>query len=131
MYKSRIMVLLIIVLLLGSLPVQVAYGEEAAASNDPGAVLYVANNGSDSNPGTLEAPFLTLEKARDTVRQLKQAGGLPDGGITVYLRGGIYNRTESFLLEEQDSGTADKPVTYRAYPGESVRLDGGRQLAKD
>src|SRR5690606_24270471 len=26
------------------------------------------------------------------------------------------------------SGTADKPITYRAYPGESVRLNGGLQL---
>lgn len=76
------------------------------------------------------APFRTLEKARDTIRQLKQGTGLPDGGVTVYLRGGTYSRTASFLLEEQDSGTADKPVTYKAYPGESVRLSGGRQLEK-
>jgi len=33
--------------------------------------LYVATNGSDTNPGTLAEPFLTLEKARDAIRLAK------------------------------------------------------------
>ncbi|WP_438445432.1 Ig-like domain-containing protein [Gorillibacterium sp. sgz5001074] len=128
MWKRRIAVLWVIVLLLGVMPIQGAFAAEAA---DPGAVFVVSNNGSDSNPGTVEAPFQTLEKARDAIRQLKQGAGLPQGGVTVYLRGGTYNRSASFLLEEQDSGTADKPIHYRAFPGESVRLDGGLELAKN
>ncbi|WP_339311255.1 Ig-like domain-containing protein [Paenibacillus sp. FSL M7-0896] len=95
-----------------------------------GTAFYVANNGSDSNAGTLNAPFLTLEKARDTIRTLKAEEGLPEGGVTVYLREGRYERTSSFELREQDSGEAGKPVTYTAYPGESVTLSGSRQLAK-
>jgi uncharacterized protein YjdB len=123
-----VMVFLVLTLLLGSLPLN---GVQAEESPSPGVVFYVSNDGSDSNGGTIEAPFKSLEKARDAIRQLKQGSGLPDGGVTVYLRGGVYERTASFLLDAQDSGTADKPITYQAYPGESVRLDGGQRLAKN
>ncbi len=83
----------------------------------------VATDGDDANPGTIEKPFATLEKARDAVRQSKSEGA------TVILRGGKYFRTESFTLTEQDSGRPGKPIVYRAYPGEAVRIIGGRQLA--
>ncbi|MGI2293507.1 Ig-like domain-containing protein [Paenibacillus sp. GXUN7292] len=128
MRRKTMMFLWIIALIASCIPVTGVQAEEMQSS---GAVYFISENGSDSNPGTEEAPFLTLEKARDAIRQLKQGPGLPDGGVTVYLRDGIYNRTGTFLLEEQDSGTADKPITYRAYPGESVRLNGGLQLEKD
>ncbi|OKP97146.1 OmpL47-type beta-barrel domain-containing protein [Paenibacillus sp. P46E] len=127
MGRRTFIVLSIIALIVGCFPAAAIQAEESHSSE---AVYYVSENGSDSNPGTEGSPFLTLEKARDAIRQLKQGGGLPEGGVTVYLRGGIYNRTGSFLLEEQDSGTADKPVTYKAYPGESVRLSGGQELKK-
>ncbi|MCJ8014601.1 Ig-like domain-containing protein [Paenibacillus sp. KQZ6P-2] len=127
MKRRRIMVLLIIVLLLGCVPVPGVYAEE---TENPGTVFYVSIDGNDLNPGTEEAPFHTLEKARDTIRQMKLESRLPEGGVTVYLRSGTYNRSESFLLEEQDSGSADKRITYRAYPGESVRLNGGLELQK-
>lgn len=93
-------------------------------------VFYIATNGSDSNKGTIKAPFRTLEKARDAIRALKAQEGLPEGGVTVYLREGRYERTASFELGPQDSGQAGKPVTYTAYPGESVTLSGSEQLAK-
>lgn len=121
-------VLWIMVLMMASFP---AAGVQAEEPPSPGAVFYVSQNGSDSNSGSEASPFLTLEKARDAIRGLKQSpAGLPDGGVTVFLRGGVYNRIGSFLLEEQDSGTADKPITYRAYPGESVSLNGGQLLDK-
>jgi len=145
--KRKIMLLVwVIALILGGFPVggvqaEATVSTEATMSTEThslnegsgenaGMFLYVATDGSDSNPGTETAPFLTLEKARDAIRQLKQSSGLPDGGVTVYLRGGIYSRTGSFQLVQQDSGTADKPITYKAYPGESVRLSGGINLEK-
>jgi hypothetical protein len=88
---------------------------------------YVATDGNDVNAGTIEKPFATLEKARDTIRQTK-ARALAAGGITVYLRDGSYFRTQSFTLTEQDSGEQSKPIAYRAYPGEEVRLIGGRAV---
>ncbi|WP_059044538.1 Ig-like domain-containing protein [Paenibacillus rubinfantis] len=91
---------------------------------------YVATNGSDTNNGSKKAPFRTLEKARDAIRELKAAKGLPAGGVTVYLREGRYERSASFELREQDSGAAGKPITYAAYPGEKVVLSGSERLEK-
>ena len=92
-----------------------------------GAVeLYVATNGRDDQAGTKEEPLATLHAVRDAIRQLKQAQGLPDGGVTVWIRGGRYFLDETFLLEPQDSGAEGKPIIYAAYPGEKVILSGGR-----
>ncbi len=107
---------------------QVSAATDEAPGN--GAVLYVATNGSDANAGTIAAPFKTLEKARDAIRDMKENGGLPDGGVTVYLREGLYERTSSFELGADDSGEAGKTITYMAYPGETVRLSGGRDIPK-
>lgn len=52
-------------------------------------IIYVANTGNDENDGTIDSPLKTLEKARDKVREIISSGNYPDGGITVYLRGGI------------------------------------------
>jgi hypothetical protein len=96
---------------------------------DPNATAYyVSPNGADFNPGTLAAPFRSIDWARDTIGQVKQTFGLPPGGITVYLRGGRYFRTDTFTINAMNSGEADKPIVYRGYPGEEVRLIGGLEL---
>ncbi|NLO73519.1 MAG: right-handed parallel beta-helix repeat-containing protein [candidate division WS1 bacterium] len=92
------------------------------------AEVYVSSNGNDANPGTEARPLATLEGARDALRALKAQAGLPPGGVTVWLQGGIYHRTESFSLSEQDSGTAEAPIVYRACPGEEPRLVGGVEI---
>ncbi|MFI1092603.1 hypothetical protein [Streptomyces sp. NPDC020917] len=95
----------------------------------PGRTYYIATNGSDANPGTIGAPFKTLEHARDAIRALKARSGLPSGGVTVYLRGGRYTRTSTFALSAADKGTASAPITYSGYPGETVYLDGGKTIS--
>lgn len=95
-----------------------------------GIKFYIAVTGNDTNSGTIGAPFKTLERARDAIRSLKDSSGLPEGGVAVYLRGGTYQRTGSFKIEEQDSGTAGKPIVYQAYPGEAVSISGGIELDK-
>jgi len=85
---------------------------------------YVATNGSDSNAGSIGAPFLTLEGARNGIR----ANGLPAGGVTVYLRGGTYFRTNTFLLTNLDSGTMNSPVIYAGYPGETAVVSAGKPI---
>ncbi|MBE7042697.1 MAG: hypothetical protein E7399_04285 [Ruminococcaceae bacterium] len=90
--------------------------------------LYVSLDGNDENDGSIDAPFATLEKARDTIRQLKNEECIPDGGITVYVREGTYYPQASFKLTTEDSGTKEKPITYSAYPGEKVVISGGKTL---
>lgn len=97
-----------------------------------GLTLYVSYKGNDranglaAVPGKAGGPFRTLERARDEIRALKQAGKLPAGPITVELQPGIYERDEAFVLEEQDSGAADSPITYRGRAGGETRIVGGK-----
>lgn len=90
--------------------------------------LYVATNGSDASPGTKEKPFATVERARDAIRALRAAEQLPAQGITVWIRGGLYHFAASLTLTAQDSGTPTAPIVYRGYPGETVRLVGGKEV---
>ncbi len=90
-----------------------------------GEDFYVATDGDDENPGTIEEPFATLEQAQATLRGLSE---LPTGGVTVWLRQGVYKRTETFELINEDSGTSESPVVYSGYPGETVKLVGGSVL---
>jgi hypothetical protein len=91
----------------------------------PALAFFVAPAGSDKNPGTLKKPFATLERARDAVRARKTRGALPAGGATVYLRGGTYAVTNTFVLSELDSGSIGAPVVYRAWQDEKPVFDGG------
>lgn len=88
--------------------------------------LYVSPTGSDGGTGSIGSPFRTLEKARDTLRAMGRP--LPPGGATVFLRGGTHVRTASFTLTPADSGTAAAPVTYAAFPGETVVISGAKTL---
>jgi len=92
------------------------------------AEFWVAPNGLDADPGTQAKPFATLERARQAVRHLRKGGRLPRGGVTVFLRGGDYLRTNALELTAADSGTAGSPVTWSAWNDERVRLLGGRSL---
>lgn len=90
--------------------------------------FYVAPTGRDDHRGTRWSPFATLERARAAVRSLKANGGLPEGGVTVWIRAGEYPLGDGFALSAVDSGSQDCPVAYRAFRGEEVRLFGGRSL---
>lgn len=106
-------------------------GAAHAALSD--TTRYVAMNGNDSWSGKLSAPnstltdgpFLTLTKARDAVRTLKQTATTP---ITVYFRGGTYYQSSTVGFSSNDSGTAAVPITYASYPGEQAVISGGRRI---
>ncbi len=69
-------------------------------------VYYVSPDGSDHNPGTLDAPFQTL---RHAVSRL-------EAGKTLYIRAGTYAEALENTIPGGDSW--DRPVTIAAYPGE-------------
>jgi len=74
------------------------------------ATYYVAPTGDDANPGTIDRPWRTIQKAAATLT----------AGDTVYIRAGTYPER----VIPQHSGSAGQPITYAAYPGETVTLDG-------
>ena len=87
--------------------------------------FYVSGKGNDSNPGTKDKPFATLEAARDAVRKLPRP--LKEK-ITVWIRGGRYFLKDTFLLTPADSGSSQATVTYAARPGEKPVFSGGRVI---
>jgi parallel beta-helix repeat protein len=105
-------------------------------SNLPGPnwiQLYVATDGDDRWSGQYprasidhaDGPFATLERARRAIRELNQTKRV-DAGVVVFLRGGPYARTETFILGAADGGTPERPVVYRAQPGERPVLSGAK-----
>jgi hypothetical protein len=105
-----------------------------AQAQEERTMLYVSTQGNDAWSGRLaeaagtDGPFATLARARDAISELKAEGGLPPGGVTVVVRVGTYEQHQSLALGAEDSGTAEAPVTYRAAPGEEVRLTGGHTV---
>ncbi len=102
--------------------------QEASMPRKP-HTLHVAPDGSDANPGTATKPFATLERARDEVRALKKAGGVPKGGVAVEFATGTYERAKPFELSAEDSGSPNAPIVYRAPKGAEVRLSGGKRVS--
>jgi len=86
----------------------------------------VAVSGKDGNPGTAKAPFATLARAREAVRE-KIKEGLAKN-LVVEIRGGTYPVTETLTFGPDDSGTEKFSITYAATPGEKVVLSGGRKI---
>lgn len=90
-------------------------------------IFYVATDGNDANPGTQEAPFLTLQRAQAAVRSLPSSA-FSHQDVYVLLRGGIYRVQQTLELTPADSGREGHDVVYAAYPGETPVLNGAIQV---
>ncbi|MGJ7032449.1 right-handed parallel beta-helix repeat-containing protein [Niabella hirudinis] len=87
-------------------------------------VYYVSKKGKDSNPGTLQKPLETLQKARDLIRM--QRIGRAAVPVAVYIREGHYFMEQGFELDSSDSGVPEAPVVYSAYRNERVYITGAQ-----
>ena len=87
-------------------------------------VLYVATTGDDTASGTIDAPLATMEGARQKVLELKAQG--INVSEVIFRGGDYYQRMVRFT--EQDSGTEENPIVYRAYDGEEVNIKGSVPL---
>lgn len=94
----------------------------ATAQNE----VYVSVSGNDASSGTAQAPFATLQKARDVIRQFRKKGTTVAGKpLVVWIKGGNYHLPEGFELTAADAGTAEQPVSFRAFNNEKVKLFSG------
>jgi hypothetical protein len=82
---------------------------------------YVSTSGNDNNPGTIDQPFLTLEAARN------RCNTVTGTAATIYMRGGVYQRTQQFYLTPQYWNAA-KSLTISSYNNEAVTITGGKLL---
>jgi len=86
--------------------------------------IYVAPYGNDSDPGTIDQPLESIQKAQELVSP----------GDTVFIRGGTYQIREDQISRIvsnlfacisylDKSGTEDHTIKYWAYPGETPIFD--------
>ena len=102
------------------------------ADSDRNSEWFVSPTGNAHASGIQSDPFATLEQARDAIRlERKDHPDLVNKEVIVYLRQGIYPRSESFQLDEWDSGSEKHPITYRAWPGEKVALSGAVRISPE
>ncbi|MGG1941988.1 right-handed parallel beta-helix repeat-containing protein [Paenibacillus polymyxa] len=84
---------------------------QTPAASAAGTEYYVSTIGSDSNAGTSDAPWKTLQHAADTVSP----------GSKVYVRGGVYKEK----LKITRSGSASQgPIVFASYGNETAIVDG-------
>jgi uncharacterized protein YjdB len=81
------------------------------------ATYYVSTSGSDSNTGTYDKPWATLQKAVDMAK----------AGDVVYIRGGIYYPAKSVNWIPNEAigkdGTPSAPIRFLNYQNESPVFD--------
>lgn len=76
-----------------------------------------APTGNDLNPGTLDQPFATIQKADNVAKE----------GSTIYIRGGVYNQK----VRVTQSGASGAPITFQNYQNEKVILDSSKVKLED
>lgn len=124
-YSKKISVLVLAAFLTissGKIPAIYALSDSSSGQ----LVFYTSPEGSTNPDGTENSPY-TLTEVRAKIRELKKSG-LPDGGITVYLCGGIYYQPETLIFGKEDSGTKECPITYKNVTGETAVIEGGYVL---
>ena len=96
-------------------------GMKAMASSANGAVaeLYVSATAVAGGDGSKKSPFRTIEEARDAARAIR------DRAVAVNIHGGHYLFRKGLRFTKEDSREAGKQVSYRAVPGEKVRISTG------
>jgi len=83
-----------------------SYGSDALSGN----TYYVAPWGDDSNPGTFDMPWKSIQHAADVM----------NAGDTVYIRGGTYHES----VYTTRSGSDGNYIRFRAYEEETPVIDG-------
>ncbi len=89
--------------------------------------FWVSTQGSDSNPGTEQAPFRTLQRARDAVRALG-AEWFEYDDVVVYIEEGTYRLEQPLELSGMDSGRNNHDVVYSASPGAHPVISGAIEV---
>lgn len=89
--------------------------------------LYVSTQGTTDGDGSLKNSFLSVLQARDEIRKRKKSGF--SGAVDIQIRGGTYCLPSGVRFETQDSGSESSPIVYRAFPGETPCLIGGKTIS--
>ncbi|PFM68505.1 sugar isomerase [Bacillus cereus] len=86
-------------------------------NTNPVTNYYVSPTGNDLNPGTLDQPFATIQKAGNVAKE----------GNTIYIKSGVYNQK----VRVAHSGTSGATITFQNYQDEKVILDDSKVKLED
>lgn len=102
-------------LCVSALAISFSYPLSLAQEASGKVTIYVAPNGSDTASGTIDHPLASLKGAKNKITAERQSGATE---FEIIFRGGEYRMTEEVTFYAEDSGTAQKPIVYRAMDGE-------------
>ncbi|AEE96985.1 right-handed parallel beta-helix repeat-containing protein [Mahella australiensis] len=74
-------------------------------------IYYIATDGDDGNPGTINKPWATIQHAASILKK----------GDTAYIRGGVYKVNSPVV--PKNSGTEQAYIIYSGYNDEKVVID--------
>ena len=108
----------------------------AAEKASPRTTLYVSPAGNDlwsgrlpsPNPTRTDGPVATLDRARSMVRRIMQTERTLTDTLKVLVRAGTYQLRNPLVMSSRESGTERMPILWTAFPGDSVRIIGGKTL---
>ncbi|WP_430936008.1 hypothetical protein [Saccharicrinis sp. 156] len=86
---------------------------------------HVSPDAGKNGKGTLEAPFNSIEAAKQKVAKVNKN---MQQDIVVYLHGGTYQLTSPIMFKEKDSGTNGHSIMYKAYKNEVPLISGGEKV---
>jgi len=84
--------------------------------------IYVSPKGNDHNPGTLQNPFATLQRAQSAARKYKNEA------VTVWLKQGTYYLTSAVIFTGADARSAYAPLVFKAYHHEKIVISSSKLL---
>ena len=105
-------------LVLAMIMVGLYVGFQRMSTTRQKAEIYLSPTGDDQGTGSGRRPFKTMERARAKIREMKAAGPLPDGGVKIWMHGGVYQTDKPLVFGPEDSGEQGKPVIWLVFPGE-------------
>ena len=91
--------------------------------------VFVSTTGNDSNDGTKDHPFATMEHAMRSITTSNGSTLLPAGGKTILVMGGVYKEHYNWDVNGVSSPfrfvtfTQADPMEIRSYPGQNAILD--------
>lgn len=109
----------------GLLALSISAFSSTLAAAEKNTAFFVSPSGNDKHSGSKEAPFASIERARDAVRAINQD---MHSDIYVYLRGGQYSLDQTIEFNQQDSASNGKRIIYQAYQDETPVLTAGKKV---